>query len=198
MVKITDPEERADLNEAWAMVLLMVFCWAGLVASLWLWSSLVVALWAITATMRTYSVLVDTRNLTQGVGPVYWFVGDNTWSKAPVAIRYCQLREMGYPFRRGKGLGVLIRNTEVQVGFCRRRTGDTSSTLHQLDGRELTVPVNLIADWNGGDSAERSMGYLPAPKIPDAITVQLGLVPPTDPQYDFLRREPLIEIEDDV
>jgi hypothetical protein len=165
-VKITDPEERKALNEAWYMVIMMVIWWALLVVSMIVGPAWVAGSAAIVAYRKAHAVFRDSRNMVQGVGPIYWFYGDNTWSKSPIAVRYVQLRETMYPYRRGRGVGVLVRNTEVQIGFCRR--DPNGSDLQVLDGRDLDVPVAVIKDWGQRPSpdaplSEKGWGTYPAP-----------------------------------
>lgn len=87
-------------------------------------------------------------NKVRGIGPFYVIRRDIGKDYMPIfAIGF--MRELGAPWRIGKGLQLRIKSHIFQIGVCRKQKFDDEVTgvLAALDGRFMEETAKDIRDW---------------------------------------------------
>jgi hypothetical protein len=88
-----------------------------------------------------------TLNLVQGIGPVYWIVRDDT---RMLSAGRGTMHELAEPWRKGRGLYIVVARYCLQVGLCRTQTfSETEGILSAMQGRFLELEPREIGNWNG-------------------------------------------------
>lgn len=87
-------------------------------------------------------------NILQGIGPVYWITRDNATAKVrPISIGI--MREIGPPWRVGKGVQFTIRPYAFQLGLCRKTEYASleEGELGVLGARYMDTPPKELGMW---------------------------------------------------
>jgi hypothetical protein len=87
-------------------------------------------------------------NRVLGFGPFYIIRRDNGTTGMPhLALGF--MKELGYPWRRGKGLQLRIKTQIIQIGLCRKTRQDNEETgiLDAVQGRYLSDTAGDIGNW---------------------------------------------------
>jgi len=59
------------------------------------------------------------------------------------------MKELGQPWRHGKGVQLRTRKRTLQIGVCKRAkiNDETDGILQAIGGREMDVPAQEIGLW---------------------------------------------------
>jgi hypothetical protein len=87
-------------------------------------------------------------NTVHGIGPFYWIIRDFSNLNTPLMC-VGVMKELGIPWRHGKGIQVRTRKHTLQFGLCKRApiTNETDGILQAIGGREMDVPAQEIGLW---------------------------------------------------
>jgi hypothetical protein len=87
-------------------------------------------------------------NEVHGIGPIYWIARDFANTNTPLMCIGI-MKELGQPWRHGKGVQLRTRTRTLQIGVCKRAniTDETDGILQAVGGREMDVPAQEIGLW---------------------------------------------------
>ena len=108
----------------------------------WLWVGMVgvVVSW--------WSVLRDTLDMVQGIGPVYWLTRQTDVKR--LGLQRSFMHETDYPWRSGRGIQCIVPYRTFQIGVCKASKYYTQDDglLHSLVGRKLPQKPKEIGAWD--------------------------------------------------
>lgn len=95
-----------------------------------------------------YLLFNNTMNILQGVGPVYWITRNNSLGATPF-ISMGIMREVGPPWRVGKGLQITVKPYAFQLGVCRKESYNSveEGELGALGARYMDETPKELGTW---------------------------------------------------
>jgi hypothetical protein len=92
-----------------------------------------------------YFTFKGTKDLIQGVGPLYWITRSDP---RYFGVGTGTMHELNAPWRKGRGIYIAICKRSFQLGLCRTQMfSETEGTLSAIQGRYMDTPPSEIGNW---------------------------------------------------